>query len=67
MKMTGKLVDVLVNLHPEAHKDSVALEKGGRVLQAKILKAIFGIPEAALLWCWIFRKDLRECGFIFIN
>ena len=67
MKIVGKPVDTLVNMHPEVHSECVALEKGKRVLHAEILKAICRMPEAALLWCGQFRSDIEEHGFVFNN
>ena len=67
MKITGKLVDILVNMYPEVYKDYVVLEKGKRVLYVEILKAIYGIMEAALLWYRQFCNDLEEYGFVFNN
>lgn len=48
VKITGRPVDVPVNMHPERHKDFVAIEKGKWVLCAETLKAICGMLEAAL-------------------
>ena len=50
MNITGKLVDILVNMHPEVYKDYIVLEKGKRILYIEILKAIYRMLEAALLW-----------------
>lgn len=55
MKITGKLVDILVNMHPNVYRNYVVLKKGKRVLYAEILKAIYGMLEAALLWYQQFR------------
>ena len=65
MKVTGKLVDILVNSYPDVHKDYMALEKGKRVLHTETLKATHRMPEAELLWHWTFRKTLEEHWFIF--
>ena len=51
VKIAGKLVDTLVNMHPEVHKDYVVPEIGKRVLCAEMLKATCGMLEAALSWC----------------
>ena len=60
MKTMGKLVDILVNMHPEVYKDYIVTEKGKRVLYAEIPKAIYGMLEATLLWYWQFRKNLED-------
>jgi hypothetical protein len=41
------------------------LENGKKVLYVEVLKAIYGMLEAALLWYKTFRKDLEDNGFIF--
>jgi hypothetical protein len=41
------------------------LENLKKVLYAEVLKAIYGMLEAALLWYKTFRKDLEDIGFIF--
>ena len=60
MKITGRLVDILVNMHPEVYKDCVVVDKGKRALYAEILKAIYGMLEAALCWYRQFRGNLEE-------
>ena len=65
MKITGKLVDILVNMHPEEYEEYVVYEKGKKVLYVEILQAMYGMLEAALLWYNEFRKDLEEEGFDF--
>jgi hypothetical protein len=51
MKITGVLVDMLVNIIPE--------------LYGPFLNAICGMLEAARLWYKTFRKDLKDIGFVF--
>jgi hypothetical protein len=65
MKITGVLVDMLVNINPELYGPAVVLENQKKVLYVEVLKAIYGMPEAALLWYKTFRKDLEDIGFIF--
>jgi hypothetical protein len=65
MKMTGVLVDMLVDINPELYGPAVVLENRKRVLYVEVLKAIYGMLEAALLWYKTFRKDLEDIGFIF--
>ena len=67
MKITGRLVDILVNMHLEVYKDYVVIEKGKQVLYVEILKAIYGMLEAALCWYRQFRSDLEEYDFVFNN
>jgi hypothetical protein len=65
MKITGVLVDMLVNINPELYGPAVVLENQKKVLYVEVLKAIYGMLEAAFLWYKTFRKDLEDIGFIF--
>jgi hypothetical protein len=64
MKITGVLVDMLVDINPELYRPAVVLGNRKKVLYVKVLKAIYGMLEAALLWYKTFRKDLEDFGFI---
>jgi hypothetical protein len=64
-KITGVLVDMLVNINPELYGPAVVLENQKKVLYVEVLKAIYGMLEAALLWYKTFRKDLKDNGFVF--
>ena len=50
MKITGVLVDILIQLNPALYKDYVVIEKGKKVIYTKVLKAIYGMLQATLLW-----------------
>ena len=50
MKIRGKLVDWLLELAPETYREHVVLENGKKVLYLEILRAIYDILEASLLW-----------------
>jgi len=65
MKITGVLVDMLVKLQPEIYKDYVVLENGKKVVYVQVLRAIYGMLQAALLWYKKFREDLEKEGFKF--
>jgi hypothetical protein len=41
------------------------LENCKKVLYVEVLKAIYGMLKAALLWYKTFRKDLEDIGFVF--
>jgi hypothetical protein len=45
-------------------EDRVVMKITG-VLYVEVLKAIYGMLEAALLWYKIFRKDLEDVRFVF--
>jgi hypothetical protein len=65
IKITGVLVDMLVDINPELYRPAVVLENQKKVLYVEVLKAIYSMLEAALLWYKTFRKDLEDIGFIF--
>jgi hypothetical protein len=49
----------------ELNGPAVVLENRKKVLYVKVLKAIYGMLEAALLLYKTFRKDLEDNGFVF--
>jgi hypothetical protein len=65
MKITGVLVKLLVNLNPELYGPSVVIENGKPVLYVEVLKALYGMLQAALQWYQKFRGDLEGVGFVF--
>jgi hypothetical protein len=65
MKITGVLVNMLVNINPELYGPAIVLENCKKVLYVEVLKAMYGMLEAALLWYKTFRKDLKDIGFVF--
>jgi hypothetical protein len=65
MKVTGVLVNMLVDRNPESYRQAVVLKNQKKVLHVEVLKAIYGMLEAALLWYKTFRKDLEDNGFVF--
>jgi hypothetical protein len=64
MKITGVLVDMLVNRNPELYGPVTVLENCKKVPKVEVLNAIYGMLEAALLWYKTFRKDLEDIGFV---
>ena len=65
MKITGVLVDMLVELDPSLYAKFVVFEDGEKVLYVQVLRAIYGMLVAALLWYKKFRGDLEKEGFVF--
>jgi len=65
MKITGVLVEMLVQLNPASYGPHVVYEKGRKVLYVQVLRAIYGMLQAALLWYKKFRNELEEVGFEF--
>ena len=65
MKITGVLVDMLVQLSLEVYGPYVVFENGQKVIYVQVWRAIYGMLQAALLWYKKFRKDLEAQGFKF--
>jgi hypothetical protein len=67
MKITGVLVDMLVKLNPELYGPYVVYERNRRnkVLYVQVMRAIYGMLEAAILWYKKFRGELEQKGFKF--
>jgi hypothetical protein len=65
MKITGVLVDILVQMNPTTYKSFVVYEHGKRVIYVRVLKAIYGQLVAALLLYQKIRKELESIGFKF--
>ena len=64
MKITGLLVDMLIKLDPR-YRDYVVKENGKRVIYVRVLRAIYGMLEASMLWYKKLRGDLEAIGFEF--
>ena len=65
MKITGVLVDLLVKLAPDIYSSYVVFENGRKVLYVEVLRALYGMLVAALLWYKTLKRDLEEIGFVF--
>ena len=50
MKITGVLVDLLVKLAPDIYTSYVVFENGKKVLYVEVLRALYGMLVATLLW-----------------
>ena len=65
MKITGVLVDMLVQLDPNAYSKHVIYNNGKKTLYVWVLRALYGMLTSSLLWYKKFRKDLENYGFVF--
>ena len=65
MKITGALVDLLVDIAPEIYGPHVVYENGHKVLYVQVVRTLYGMLVAALLWYKKFRADLESIGFTF--
>jgi Reverse transcriptase (RNA-dependent DNA polymerase) len=63
MKIRGPLVDMLVSLDAEMYQDYVVIENNMKVLYVQVLKALYGMLQASLLFYKKLRKDLEGIGF----
>ena len=63
MKITGVLVDILVQLDPDLYGPYVTYENGVKVLYVQVLKALYGMLQSSLLFYRKFRKDIEDIGF----
>jgi hypothetical protein len=50
MKITGVLVDLLVSIDPTKYGPFVVAKKGTKTLYVEVLKALYGMLVAALVW-----------------
>ena len=65
MKITGVLVNLIVEMASEVYGLFVTFENGKKVLYVQVLRALYGMLVAALLWYKKFKSDLEEQGFEF--
>ncbi|CAJ1952141.1 unnamed protein product [Cylindrotheca closterium] len=64
MKITGMMVQILIDMAPEYRK-YVVLENGKRVIYVRVLRAIYGMLQSILLFYNQFQSDLEAKGFVF--
>ena len=66
LKLTGVMVDLMVEASPDRYASFVVYENGAKTLYLQVLKGLYGMLIAALLWYKRFRKELEEeQGFVF--
>ena len=65
MKITGRMIDYLIEIAPDVYSKYVVYENGKRVLYVQVLRALYGMLISAILWYNKLRKDLEEIGFDF--
>ena len=63
LKVEGIFVDIMIQVNPE-YKDDVRFENGIKVLYVKILRALYGMIESALLWYTLYTDVLHKEGFV---
>jgi len=65
MKVTGTLVDLLVKVAPDVYGPFIVFKNGRKVLCLQVLKGLYGMLQATLLWYKKFRSDLESIGHMF--
>jgi hypothetical protein len=65
MKITGVLVDLLVSIDPTKYGPFVVTEKGTKTLYVQVVRALYGMLVASLVWYRQFKLDLETVGFHF--
>jgi hypothetical protein len=63
MKLTGDTVGIMTSVNPKYAK-FVVVEDGKPTLYLRLLKALYGCVQSALLWYDLFTSKLKERGFI---
>ena len=62
LKLEGQFVDIMCEVNPE-YITYVIFKNGVKILYLKIIKAIYGMIELALLWYELFVTVLKGMGF----
>ena len=60
MKIRERLVDWVDEIEPTAYLSLVVIKNGAKFIYLEILRAIYGMLEASLLWYTKFCGDLEE-------
>ena len=63
MKIRGKLAELLVEIDPQTYEPFLIEENGQKIIYVRVLKAIYGMLQSALLFYNKLRKDLEDSGF----
>ncbi|KAI2513062.1 Reverse transcriptase (RNA-dependent DNA polymerase) [Fragilaria crotonensis] len=63
MKFTGASVDILCEMNPK-YTAFVTVENGAKVIYVRLIKALYGCVQSALLWYEMFHSYLEEIGFV---
>lgn len=65
IKITGVMVDILVGITPSTYKQYVIHDGNTKILYLQVIRALYGMLVAAMLWYKRFKKDLEEIGSVF--
>ena len=64
MKITGVLVDMMVQLDPDLYGPFVVYENGRKVLYVLVLKALYGMLISSLLW---YQREIHRDLLGYVN
>ena len=62
MKFRGQFADIMSEVNLE-HKNNIVFEKGKKVLYVRVVRAIYGCIESAMLWYNLYVETLKGMGF----
>ena len=62
LRLDGECVDIMCDVNP-SFKKRVVEEKGRKVLYLRVLRALYGCIQSALLWYNLFASTLKGMGF----
>ena len=63
MKFRDEMVDYMVAANPDRYAEYVEYENGKKVLYVRLLKALYGCIQSALLWYKLFTGKLMKMGY----
>jgi hypothetical protein len=63
LKLEGQFVEIMCKVNPEYLQD-VRFEYGKKTLYLRVLKALYGCIESALLWYNLYVSTLKDMGFV---
>ena len=63
LKLEGRFADIMSEVNPNLQRD-IRYENGKKVLYLRLLKALYGCIESALLWYNLYTTTLKKLGFI---
>ena len=63
LKLVGMYVDIMIRVNPE-FEQYVVMENGKQVLYMRVLRALYGCLESALLWYELYTETLSKHGFV---
>ena len=63
VKIQGPVVDALLHVNQKKYETCVFEIKGHKILYVKLLKAMYGMLKALLLWYTLFANTLKDNGF----